>query len=87
MPGRIVRRGVRRDVRVPGMRDIYPSEFARSKIYPKLGPESKAEEDREPNAIKCAQCSLPIADSTAVAACPHCGSDNMRGHEYLPVQK
>lgn len=65
---------------VPGMRELYPSEYATGGSYNKGGGEiPRAESEREPRAVLCKQCNFPIEDYGKVQACPHCGSDNILG--------
>ncbi len=59
--------------------ELYPSEYARTRLYPNSGVHPGAAEDAETSAIRCAQCGLPIEDYTRISACPNCSSDNVLG--------
>lgn len=62
-------------------RQIYPSVYATSQIYPNqhLGGSGT---EAEPEALKCAQCGAPIEDALAISECWFCLSDNFRGRRY-----
>jgi hypothetical protein len=63
------------------VREIYPSRFATSRVYPNESHTCKqpSPEDAETAAVKCAQCGAPIEDSNSISSCWNCGSDNFLG--------
>lgn len=66
--------------RMSGVRQIYPSSFATSRVYPNSDlMHQGAAEDAEAAAVKCAQCGAPIEDANDISACWHCTSDNFLG--------
>jgi len=72
-----------REREATGVADIYPAPGAGGD-YAKLGPlnERIPATDAEPRALCCAQCGQPIEDSSAIATCLSCGSDNFKGRVF-----
>ena len=63
--------------------EVWPSAYATTREYPTpAGAPVPPAENVEPGACRCAQCGLPIEDSSAIGECPHCGSDNFLGQRF-----
>ena len=67
----------------PNVREIYPSQYANKPLYqPDRVSCSDVNSETETRSIYCQQCAAPIEDSSELAECWFCESDNFLGRDY-----